>query len=96
MVGNHSDRFHYMIDPQTRLRNEARQKAMHDYATAIETAKREGQIKERHAIARKMLMEGMGVRKVAKFVELSIEELETIQRELPQDSRGAVSTSRTR
>ncbi len=29
-------------DEQTRQRYEARQKALHDYATAIETAKREG------------------------------------------------------
>lgn len=73
-------------DEQTRQRYDARQKALHDYATAIETAKREGREEGEHQravhTARKMLRDGMEVRKVADFVELSIEEVEAIQREL--------------
>ena len=87
-------------DEQTRQRYEARQKALHDYATAIETAKREGREEGKHQravqMARKMLRAGMEVRQVADVVELSLEEVEAIQREFPQDSRGAVSTPRTR
>lgn len=75
-------------DEQTRQRYEARQKALHDYATAIETAKREGEEKGRQEgrqeglheaqrlIAQALLAEGDSVEKVMAITGLTRLEVE--------------------
>ena len=69
-------------DEQTRQRYEARQKALHDYATAIETAKREGELtgelKERRATAIRLLLKGLSVNETAELANLAVKEVEAI------------------
>lgn len=69
-------------DEQTRLRYEARQKALHDYATAIETATRqgrqEGHMEERRAIARRLLLKWLSVEGTAAIANRTFSEVEMI------------------
>lgn len=73
-------------DEQTRQRYEARQKALHDYATAMETAKqegrqegrREGLLEERQATAKRLLLKGLSVEETAELANLAVGEVEAI------------------
>jgi len=73
-------------DAQTRQRYEARQKALHDYATAIETAKRqgreEGQREERRTTAKRLLLKGLSVEETAEFTHLAVSDVEALAREI--------------
>jgi len=69
-------------DEQTRQLYEARQKALHDYATAMETAQRVGREKghqeERRAVAKRLLLKGLSVGDTAEMANLSSAEVEAI------------------
>lgn len=69
-------------DEQTRQRYEARQKALHDYATAIETANRqgrqEGRQEERRAIVQRLLLKGVSIEDTAEIANLALSEVERI------------------
>ena len=73
-------------DEQTRQRYEARQKALHDYATAIETAKREGREEGEHQKAREfaryLLTHGTAMEEVAQATGLSVTEVAAIAKTL--------------
>ena len=81
-------------DEQTRQRYEARQKALHDYATAIETAKREGREEGRQEgrqegehqkareFARYLLTHGTAMEEVAQATGLSVTEVAAIAKTL--------------
>lgn len=73
-------------DEQTRQRYEARQKALHDYATAIETANREGIEEGEHRkareVARYLLTHGIPVEEVVRATGLVLTDVEAIQREI--------------
>ena len=65
-------------DPETRRLYEARQKALHDYASAIGEAEDKGRMEGRMETARAMLAEGMDVALVSKVTGLSLEEVQRL------------------
>lgn len=69
-------------DEQTRQRYEDRQKALHDYATAIETANRqgrqEGRQEERRAIVQRLLLKGLSIEDTAEIANVTLSEVERI------------------
>ena len=85
-------------DEQTRMLYEARQKALHDYASAIGNAEErgmqkgieigrekgmeKGMEKGRLDVARAMMMDGESVERIMRFTGLSREEVEALRREV--------------
>jgi predicted transposase/invertase (TIGR01784 family) len=69
-------------DEQTRQRYEARQKALHDYATAIETAERRGRQEGEHGkavlVAMRLITQGLSIENTAQLTDLPISEVEAI------------------
>ena len=69
-------------DKQTRELYEARQKALHDYASAIgeamEQGETKGETKKALAVARAMLAKGMDVALVSEVTGLSVEEVQSL------------------
>ncbi len=69
-------------DEQTRQRYEARQKALHDYATAKregeQKGRQEGHLEERRATAKRLLVKGLGVEDTAELANLAVPEVEAI------------------
>ena len=66
-------------DEQTRQRYEARQKALHDYATAIETAKRAGREEGKEDMVRRMLVAGLPIEQIAAITGLPIADITALQ-----------------
>ena len=64
-------------DREARELYEARQKAMNDWISSIEGAREEG----RAEIVRRMLIKGMSIEEVAELTELSVGEIERLQRD---------------
>ena len=73
-------------DEQTRQRYEARQKALHDYATAIETAERRGRQEGEHGkavlVAMRLITQGLSIENTAQLTDLPISEVEAIAKSI--------------
>ncbi|OFW77923.1 MAG: hypothetical protein A2201_08815 [Alicyclobacillus sp. RIFOXYA1_FULL_53_8] len=73
-------------DEETRRLYEERQRALHDYAWAMEDSKdgreegwREGLQEVQQQVARKMLDKGVSLEDIADITELSIEQIQKIR-----------------
>ena len=75
-------------DQKTRMLYEARQKALHDYASAIghaeERGMEKGKLEGRLEVARRMLTKGVSLEEAADLTDLSMEELAALQRTMQQ------------
>lgn len=75
-------------DERVRQLYEDRQKALMTYQAEVEEARdegrEEGRQESRIAIARKMLAAGMDVGRIAEFVELPVQDVEAMGRDMNQ------------
>ena len=73
-------------DEQTRVLYEARQKALHDYVSAIGDAEERGETKGRMEgrmeTAQAMLTRGMDMRLISEVTGLSAEEVERLRKQM--------------
>ena len=70
-------------DKEARQLYDDRQRALHDYASIVEGAREEGEIKGRKEVARQMLAEGFTTDTVARLTGLSVEEIEQLRHDTP-------------
>ncbi len=69
-------------DEQTRMLYEARQKALHDYASAIGEAEDKGRMEGRMETAKAMLADGMDTERIARLTGLSAEEVKRLRKQM--------------
>ena len=70
-------------DKEARQLYDDRQRALHDYASIVEGAREEGEIKGRKEVARQMLAEGFTTDTVARLTGLSVEAIEQLRHDTP-------------
>ncbi|MED4354365.1 transposase [Schinkia azotoformans] len=66
------------LDPQTRIRYEAREKALKDMASLRGEGLREG----KQEVAKKMLSKGLDIELIVEMTELSYEEVTSLRDEM--------------
>lgn len=78
-----------LLDEETQRLHEERQRALHDYVSDMENAREEGmeigravRLNQVRTMAQEMLRDGLDVKQVAKYVDLPVEEVEGIKRQL--------------